>query len=81
MRFKSKTMTQCELLEWNINLKGRCHSTTIAWIESNFARVDNILRDEDGVDWKVMKCYAIQPTQYILDHERDYTKQREASDI
>jgi hypothetical protein len=76
-RFKSNTMTQCRLSRHT----GRGDKMTIGWIESCFARVGNILEDEDKDIWEVVDVYATQPTEYIIKHERDYAKQRNGSDI
>ena len=75
-RFKSETMTQCKM-----NSATEPGTSTVGWIESCFAHVNNLLVDEDGEHWVVAETFATQPTQYILDHERDYKKQRAGSDI
>lgn len=76
-RFKSDTMTQCRLSRHT----GQGDKMTVGWIESHFARVGNMLEDEDKDIWEVVGVYANQPTEYIVKHERDYAKQRNGSDI
>lgn len=76
-RFKSDTMTQCRMTRHT----GQGDHVTVAWVESNFARVGNMLEDEDGDIREVTETFATLSTQYVLDHERDYLKQRAGSDI
>ena len=76
-RFKSDTLTQCRLSRHT----GQGDRQTVGWIESCYARVGNMLEDEDRDIWEVVDIYATQPTEYIVKHERDYVKQRAGSDI
>lgn len=78
-RFKSDTLTQCRLSR-NTEKENQT-AITVGWIESCFARVGNVLQDEDGEVWTVTDTYMTQPTNYIVDHERDYMKHRLGSDI
>lgn len=76
-RFKSDKMTQCRMQRHT----GQGAVFTIGWIESNLAKVGKYLEDEERDIWQVIETYQTQPTAYILEHERDYLKQREGSDI
>lgn len=76
-KFKSNKMTQCKLA----SDKTENSIYTIGWIESCYAQIGNILEDEDGEIWHVVGKYQTVDTQYVIDHERDYTKQRAGSDI
>lgn len=77
VRFKSETMTQCHMTRHT----GSGEHMTVGWIKSCFARVGDMLEDEDNELWEVVDVYATRPTSYILAHERDYLKQRSGSDI
>lgn len=76
-RFKSDTLTQCRLSRHT----GQGDRITVGWVDSCFARVGNILEDEDRDIWEVVDVYATQPVEYVVKHERDYAKQRAGSDI
>jgi hypothetical protein len=59
---------------------------TIAWIPSEFAAKGRILKlkQEDGSwnnGWMVEEVYSMHDESFVLEHERDFTKQRKASDI
>jgi hypothetical protein len=76
-RLKSDKMTQVKMQRFT----GQGEKYAVGWIESNFAKIGNYLEDEDTDVWQVVEVYNSQPTAYAVDHERDYLKQREASDI
>jgi hypothetical protein len=59
---------------------------TVAWIPEKFAHVGKSLklRDDSGNwndGWLVKELYNYRSANFVLSHERDWTKQREASDI
>jgi len=75
---KSKTYTQCLL---SLNEK-----QDVAYIPSQYAKVGKILKIKDDTNawingWKVEKTYFSEDEEYVLSHERDWDKQRKASDI
>lgn len=55
------------------------------WIPEKFAKVDQYIKvKRDGVEedgWQVLSVGARRDGQYIMEHERNYLTQREASDI
>lgn len=58
----------------------------IVWIPTAFAKLGKYLKikQDDGswVDgWQVSERFATKEGKYIKEHERNYLKQREASDI
>jgi hypothetical protein len=70
--------TQCELH----------HSSglvEVSWIPAKYAVVGKELRIREGkvwrAGWKVIHTYSTKLEHQLLDHERDYLHQREASDI
>jgi hypothetical protein len=71
------TYTQCELIKGNVFQH--------AWIPSEFAVIGKVLKIkyrgiwEDG--WKVAHIFGMRFIEYVEEHERDYLKQRVASDI
>lgn len=69
--------TQCYLLKGN--------KSQVAWIPSKFAIIDKIIKiKQNGVwddGWKVITTFGVLPSKHIEKHERDYVKQRLASDI
>ena len=59
---------------------------TVAWIPSKFAERRRILKlkREDGSwsnDWMVEEIYSQHEESFVLEHERDFTRQRKASDV
>lgn len=69
---------QCKLRRGNVE--------QVTWLPSKFAqknkflKLKNINGDwEDG--WEVIEVWKKLPTQEVLERERDYLHQREASDI
>jgi hypothetical protein len=74
--------TQC-LLSKTIQNK---EYVVVAWIPSQFAKVNEIvkIKTPDGQwenGWKVKEIYNQRDEKSVLEHERDYLKQRAASDI
>ena len=69
-----ETHTQCDLQ----HASGR---RMLSWIPTRFARVGARLRLGQEPGWEVLSAYNRLPTTYLLEHERDYKIQREASDI
>jgi hypothetical protein len=71
------TYTQCYLI------KGE--RSQVAWIPSEFAIIEKIIKIkidgewDDG--WKIIRTYNTRTSEHIKEHERDYLKQRSASDI
>lgn len=59
---------------------------TVCWIPEKFAERKKILKlqREDGTwndGWMVQETYGWQEESFILEHERDWARQRKASDI
>lgn len=54
---------------------------TTAWIPEKYAQVGKFIKIFDDNGWEVMKVGLPMGEEYVLGHERDFTKQREASDI
>ena len=56
-----------------------------AWIPAKFATKGRILKIQEGGKWrdgwKVVTVYGSKLEEYLLDHERDFCHQREASDV
>jgi hypothetical protein len=79
---KSKYYTQCLLQKQTASgwLK------TVAWIPDVFAEEGKILKLKDENDnwsdhWQVEKVFNTLLEEFVLEHERDFTRQRKASDI
>jgi len=55
----------------------------IAWIPESLARVgQQVELREDGSNWLVAWASTMRVNgEYLLEHERDYAHQREASDV
>lgn len=74
---KTKFYNQCTLL--------RGTTRTVSWIPSEFAVVGKTLKfreDDIWVDgWLVIEVGGQLDAKYVEEHERDYTKNRNASDI
>jgi len=72
-----KTYTQCKIVK-----DKKCQ---IAWIPSTYAVINKIIKIkvngswENG--WKVIDVYGVANKEHVETHERDFTKQRKASDI
>jgi len=69
---------QCEL--------GNGDSRMVSWIPEKYAKKNKQLklREENGQwedGWVVINTYGKRLSTYCSLHERDYTRQREASDI
>lgn len=69
---------QCEL--------GNGTTRMISWIPEKYAKKNKQLklREDNGQwenGWIVLNTYGKRLSSYCSEHERDYTKQREASDI
>lgn len=76
------TYTQCVLIQKN--KEGELHTTS--WIPSSFAKVGRVLRLKNDDDvwedgWVVAEAGTVKSADYVLDHERDFKRQRKASDI
>jgi hypothetical protein len=83
MRKKNEIYTQCLLYKF-ISNSGTLKR--VAWIPESFANegaVIKIQRDDgswsDG--WTVQERYSSHPEPFVLLHERDFARQRKASDI
>jgi len=68
-----QTHTQCRMRRGDVH--------TVAWIPSRFAVVGKYLKLRGENGWLVESAGHTLPTRYVVDHERDYLTQREASDI
>jgi len=58
----------------------------VAWIPEKFAKYNKVLKlkcdDNSWNDgWIVQEVYNSKDEKYIFEHERDWAKQRKASDI
>ena len=69
--------TQCRLRRESDNLEH------VAWIPAKHARKGKVvtLKTYEGGPWEVMEVWGSRPTDDVMAHERDYLKQRAASDI
>jgi len=71
------TYTQCKITKEN---KHR-----IAWIPSRYAILETIIKIRiDGLwkdGWQVAEVYGTSSKEHVEAHERDFRKQRKASDI
>jgi len=67
------TFTQCRMKRGN--------TQTTAWIPSEFAKAGKWLRIGKRDGWQVVSCGGTLPAEYVLEHERNYRTQRQASDI
>lgn len=58
---------------------------TTSWLPMKFAKTGKVLKlKDDGTwddGWTVTEVGTIQDFSYVKEKERDFTKQREASDI
>jgi len=73
---------QCLLIKY---VKEGCLKT-VAWLPENFCEIykELKLQDDDGLwneGWIIQETYNCAEEDYILSHERDWAKQRKASDI
>ena len=74
-----ETHTQCKLR--------RLDTVQVTWLPTKFARKGHFvkLKSDDGTwedGWEVVETWgAPRSSAYVAEHERDYLKQREASDI
>jgi len=62
-----------------------CFVCTTAWIPEEHAVLNKIVKiKDDGIwsdGWTVRILWSFKPKEWVEQHERDYLKQREASDI
>ena len=78
---------QCRLIKWvDPNDDHNGFLITISWLPEKFAKVYNVLKlkNDDGTwsdGWQVTDKYTTHTKEFVLAHERDFAKQREASDI
>jgi hypothetical protein len=75
--------TQCLLIKHIFN---NGIFRTIAWIPSKYAKPYKILKLKDDNNkwqegWEVVECYSEHDKKFVEYHERDFAKQRDASDI
>lgn len=59
---------------------------TVSWLPEKFAHVGKVLKLENddktwSNGWRVMKLYSRHESDFVLEHERDFARQRKASDI
>jgi len=59
---------------------------TVAWIPAEYAVMGKTLKIKDDYGnwrngWVVDQIYSIRNQEFVLRHERDWVKQRQASDI
>jgi hypothetical protein len=59
---------------------------TVAWIPEKFATPQRVikLKREDGSwsnGWVIQEMYGVHSEEFVKYHERDFARQREASDI
>ena len=63
------------------------YEATTSWIPEEIAKVGNLIRIKESSDaeweenWKVVKVYDRKSLSQLSDKERDYLKQRQASDV
>lgn len=50
---------------WTQCLLKRNATQTTCWIESKFAKMNNILVDENGELWKVTACYSSMESEQL----------------
>lgn len=65
--------TQCRLI------RGR--TKQVAWIPTELAVKGKVLEIKGERGWRVIGVGATVDESYVKEHERDYLKQREASDV
>jgi hypothetical protein len=65
--------TQCKLRKKNI--------FQYAWIPSEFAVLKKVLKIKNDNGWVVEEVYSSLAKEHVEIHERDYKKQRQASDL
>jgi len=65
--------TQCLLEKKSI--------TQLSWIPHKFAVIGKVIRLKDDDGWIVKETYTTLDENTVLANNRDYTKQRDASDI
>lgn len=82
MSKKTQTYTQCIMHLWISETSKMIYT---AWIPSQLAKVGRSLEikieGEWTTGWVVAEKGAVKDAAYVEEHERDYTRQREASDI
>jgi len=79
---KSDYYNQCELRKPTEN----GYQRDVSWIPSKFAIEGNVvkIKQEDGSwddGWTVFAVHSKMKGEYVLGHERDYKRNRKASDI
>jgi len=70
---KSMTYCQCKLRKGDI--------TTTTWIPEKYAIKGKYIKLLDDNGWEVLEVGIPMGEEYVVGHERDFKKQREASDI
>ena len=72
-----KTYTQCKIVKDD--------AFQVAWIPSEYAIVEKVIKIKvDGLwddGWMVIDAFGTKSKEHIEGHERDFLKQRKASDI
>jgi hypothetical protein len=69
-----KFYRQCKLRNGNVY--------TVGWIDAIHARIGNWVKmKSDESEWIVAEVWSKLSKEYVEEHERDYRKQRKASDI
>lgn len=65
---------QCKLRNANVY--------TIGWIDATLAKVGQWVKfKSDDSEWVVVEAWSKLSKEYVEDHERDYRKTRQFSDI
>ena len=68
------------------NVPGGGTRQHVAWIPEKFARLDKIMRIKNDLDewedgWRVIETWGTRTAADVERHERDWARQRLASDI
>ncbi len=64
---------QCKLMKGNTEMT--------AWIPEKRANKGKYIKILDDDGWQVMEVGSKMDEKYVIGHERDFDKQRDASDI
>ena len=59
----------------------KCSTKQVAWIPAMLAVRGKFLRIGEDNGWRVNRVYRAMDGEYVLERERDYRYQRDASDI
>jgi squalene cyclase len=75
---------QCLLVKYLPNKRGMLK--TVSWLPIEFAESMRLLKlqNDDGTwsdGWMVQEIYGTHTKEFVLEHERDFARQRKASDI